>query len=501
MTGQSLLLNLALGEIFMKIYSFPQDYEKKSEDFIVSYNGKKIDVYSCDVSAYPLNRVWQGKQRDFYQTEKSSFVMFGSDDAVTVDIKTVFAFDTVCVRPLSKNIKPVIKDGTVSIKFPKSGQYSVEFDDMHSTLAVFINPETEFCNEKKDVLYFGAGVHIIDERIELQDNQTVFIDEGAVLYGSINATDKKNVSIVGYGILDNSRMMRADEINGCAVLAANAGKMTGNPVFFNRCENVLIDGITIVDSSGWNIYLDGCTNAKINNIKLIGQWRYNADGCDFCNCTNGIIQNSFLRTFDDCITVKGFKLNNMLPVQNILVQSCVLWCDWGRALEVGAETCAPYIQGITFQDCDIIHGSAVMMDIQHGDRASINNILFDDIRIEYSGNEQKLIIQTEENEVYPDTDTDAVPIPFVLTAGVTMWSIDDYSGNMSDIYFKNIKITTHKPMIPQGSEIMSRNADSKINNVYFENITVNDERCNFEMLGVKIGSGAYEIYCDKNIAR
>ncbi len=480
----------------MKIYPFPKEYEKKTSDFIVSCNDENIVVYSCDVSAYPLNQVWKGKQREFRQTERTSFVMLGSDGAVKLNIKPSKTFKKVTVRPLSKNIQPVFMDGIISVEFPEAGQYSIEFDDIHNTLTVFINPEKEFVVPESNVMYFGAGVHIVDERIELMDNQTIFIDEGAVLYGSINASDKKNIKVVGYGIIDNSRMKRANEINGCAILDPNAGELTGNPIFFNRCENVIVEGVTLVNSSGWNIYLDGCKDVKINNIKIIGQWRYNADGCDFCNCTNGMIQNSYLRTFDDCITVKGFKLNSSLPVHNIFVKNCVLWCDWGRALEVGAETCAPYMNDIVFEDCDIIHGSAVMMDIQHGDRAKISNVRFENIRIEYSGEELKLAIQQKENEEYPYFGVESVPVPFELRAGVTMWSIDDFAGDMHDIYFKNIKIITHKPMLPQGSMILSKDKKSIIRGVYFENITINGEPCDLDMVGVKIGNNVNEVYWD-----
>ena len=83
-------------------------------------------------------------------------------------------------------------------------------------------------------------------------------------------------------------------------------------------------------------------------------------------------------------------------MQNITVRNYVLWCDWGRALEVGAETCAPYIKDVLFCDCDIIHGSDVMLDIQHGDASNITNVKFKNINIEYSDNERKLVIQENE---------------------------------------------------------------------------------------------------------
>ena len=476
----------------MIIYPFPESYERVSEDFEVKWENQNIEVYNCDVSAYPFNRVWPGKQRSHTQTEKTSFVSFGSDGEVTVDIKPRNPFKNVTVRPLARKINPVINENGVSITFNGPGQYSVEFDGMHNALTVFINPEKEFNTENTEVLYFPAGIHIFDERIQLKDNQTVFIDKGAVVYGSFNASQKKNISIVGYGIIDNSRMQRANEINGCAILDPNADSQTGNPVFLDRCENVLIDGVTIVDSSGWNLYIDGCKNVVVNNIKLIGNWRYNADGCDFCNCENAVLENSYLRTFDDCVTVKGFKLNNKLPVCNIEVKNCVLWCDWGRALEVGVETCAPYISDIVFRDCDIIHGSAVMLDVQHGDASDITNVSFENINIEYSGEEMPLVLQESDESQYPFPEKYYPPVPFYVTVVSTMWSIDKNSGNIKDIRFKNIYITTPGE-IPGGSGIVSEVEGSRIESVAFENIFVNGKKCNADDLGLFIGENVSDI--------
>ena len=360
----------------------------------------------------------------------------------------------------------------------------------------FINPQKEFQDIRncENVIYFGAGVHYVDKRIELKDGQTVFIDEGAVVYGAIEAVDKSNIKIIGYGILDNSNMRRTNEINGCAVLDPNAGEMTGNPIFLNRCKNVLIEGVTLVNSSGWNVYLDGCSDVTVDNIKIIGQWRYNADGCDFCNCRNSVIKNSFLRTFDDCIAMKGFKLNNNLPLENITVENCVLWCDWGRNLEVGAETSAPYMTDILFKNCDIINGCHVILDIQHGDKARISNVCFEDIRIEYRANSEYPLIQDSIDAVYENKDETYMPTLFEIIAGTTMWSIDNYSGTVSDVYFKGIAVITEDGRIPQSPRIYVRDKENKIDGVYFENITVNGEPCDMDALKVDIGVGAKNVF-------
>lgn len=479
----------------MKVYSFPQEYEKKSTDYSVSCCGKNIPVYSCDTSAVPFNQVWPGYQRPIEQTEKSSFVMLSSNEEVLLDIIPEKSFKKIAVRPLSKGIKPQLEEDKVKIMFPGVGQYTVEFDDIHHVLTVFINPEKEFCEDvnSSDVVYFGRGVHYLHERIRLKDGQTVFIDEGAVVYGAVEAIEKKDIKIIGYGILDNSYMLRANEINGCAILDPNANEKNANPIFLNRCKNVVIEGITIVNSSGWSIYVDGCSDVVIDNIKLIGMWRYNSDGCDFCNCRNAIIKNSFLRTFDDCIVIKGFKLNNDMPLENVVAENCVLWCDWGRALEVGAETSAPYMTEIRFKNCDIISGCHVMLDIQHGDRAEISNVYFEDIRVEYRTKAECPALQESDDATYVNENDNFMPVLFEVIAGTTMWAIDEKSGFLKNVYFKNIAVTTEDERVPLYSQILVRDGEYKINGVFFENITVNGKLCDMETLMVNVSTGVKNV--------
>jgi len=54
------------------------------------------------------------------------------------------------------------------------------------------------------------------------------------------------------------------------------------------------------------------------------------------------------------------------PVRNVRVHNNVIWCDWGRALEIGAETSAPEIANVRFQDCDIIRTTHIAMRPAHG---------------------------------------------------------------------------------------------------------------------------------------
>ena len=60
-----------------------------------------------------------------------------------------------------------------------------------------------------DVIYYGRGVHDAG-LIALKSNQTLFIDEGAVVYGRVTARDARHARIIGHGILDGNR--NAEEI-------------------------------------------------------------------------------------------------------------------------------------------------------------------------------------------------------------------------------------------------------------------------------------------------
>jgi len=81
------------------------------------------------------------------------------------------------------------------------------------------------------------------------------------------------------------------------------------------------------------------------------------------------------------------------PARNIRFSGCVLWNDWGRAAEIGAETSAPEISGIVFEDCDIIHNTHSALDIQHGDHAAVHDIRFQDIRVEVDQNNPRPSMQ------------------------------------------------------------------------------------------------------------
>ena len=97
------------------------------------------------------------------------------------------------------------------------------------------------------------------------------------------------------------------------------------------CRNVLIDGITIVNSPFWLMHPVYCTNVTIRNYRAASLGTNN-DGCDPESCTDVLIENCTFDTGDDCIAFKAGRgldgLRNLLrrgrpaPCQNVVVQDC-----------------------------------------------------------------------------------------------------------------------------------------------------------------------------------
>jgi len=106
-----------------------------------------------------------------------------------------------------------------------------------------------------------------------------------------------------------------------------------------RCQDVLIDGVTIRNSPMWEIHPVLCRNVIVQNLS-INSHGPNNDGCDPESCTDVLIKDCNFDTGDDCIAIKsgrnadGRRLN--APTENIIVQGCRMK-DGHGGITVGSE--------------------------------------------------------------------------------------------------------------------------------------------------------------------
>jgi len=463
-----------------KLITYPTPAgEEPSGDFSLSVNGQPVFVYRARVSAMPFNRLWPGHQRPLDQTEIASFAYWDMSGPVTVEVLSQRPVERLAVRPAHYGAVPVVEGNRITFQMPRPGQIAVEVNGSHKALHLFANPPADQRDKPvagPKVLYFPPGQHH-PGKIRLQSGQTVCIAGGAVVHAAIEATDATDLRIVGRGILDVSTFKRFDAWGGISL---------------HGCRNVRISGIVIRDPNVYGIVPVCCSDVTISNVKLIGLWRYNADGIDPCNCQQVTIEDSFVRSFDDSIVLKGVTnwwdyRTDQRPLRDVAVRRCVIWNDWGRALEIGAETVAPEYDNILFEDCDIIHCAHIVMDIQNGDRAVVRNVTYRDIRVELDDETPRPQYQEDDAQRFAvDPDEQYCPKLIVVEVTQTNYSRDKERGRIDGIRFRNISVTG--PRRPR-SVLRGYDEDHPVEDVTVENLSFNGKRVrNAEEAGFVIKS-------------
>ena len=471
MKRKSIIISILLAGLFQgcsQVITYPGPAEEEaSPDFTVKVDGKEVFVYRSRVSAYPENQVWPGYQRPLEQTELASFCYFDADKSVNVEIESKKKkIDQLVIRPLSKNIRPAISGNKITFTLTEPGQLAIEVNDRHHALHLFANAVEKNPAKETDenVIYFGPGIHR-PGIIELKDNQTVYIAGGAVVHALIKAQNIKNATIKGRGILDGSTFER------------NAG----NIIKIVNGDHITVEGVILRDSPEWTLTMFDSQNITVDDVKLIGLWRYNADGIDVVNSNHVKVENSFVRAFDDCIVLKGFKPGNgeQKNLHDIEVDNCVVWNDWGRAFEIGAETKADSIYRCSFRNSDIIHFVHIALDIQNGNRAHVYDIEYENIHIEDPITDRYFLGTPDSPEKLDPQLFETKWAPYLgLSIGIyvykeTFWSQDEKIGKVSNIRYKDIYYTSAR-----SSRIVMNGYDAEhdVSDIIFDNVVINGKK-------------------------
>ena len=106
-----------------------------------------------------------------------------------------------------------------------------------------------------------------------------------------------------------------------------------------RCQNVLIEGVTIVNSPMWELHPVLCTNVTIRNV-TVNSHGPNNDGCDPESCRDVLIDRCWFDTGDDCIALKSGRNDDGrrigVPIENVIVRDCVMR-DGHGGVTIGSE--------------------------------------------------------------------------------------------------------------------------------------------------------------------
>lgn len=204
---------------------------------------------------------------------------------------------------------------------------------------------------------------------------------------------------------------------------------------FGQCENVLIEGVTLLRSPFWVIHPLECNNVIVRGVRVWNEGP-NGDGCDPESCSNVLIENCTFHTGDDCIALKsgrnadGRRRNR--PCRNVIVRGCKMEDGHGGVV-IGSEITGG-ANHVFVEDCD--------MDSPHLDR----------------------VIRIKSNTCR--------------------------GGDIHDIYVRNVRVGECREAVLKINldydrrEAAPRGFYPSVRNVVLENVTCNKSRYGIYMIGV-----------------
>ena len=250
-------------------------------------------------------------------------------------------------------------------------------------------------------IFFPAGKYLTGP-IHLKSNITIHIDAGAELHFSDNfdhylpmvpsrwegtdvvnfsplfyAYKAENITITGRGLINghgkkwwdysegyNEKNPRSkwqlefDRLNKDILRPDLPGWVERGflrPPFIQPmfCKNVLIEGITIINSPFWTVNPEFCENVTITGVTINNPKSPNTDGINPESCKYVHISNCHISVGDDCITIKSGKDRSgrkmAAPAENYTITNCTMLSGHGGVV-IGSEMSGG-VKKITISNC------------------------------------------------------------------------------------------------------------------------------------------------------
>lgn len=268
-------------------------------------------------------------------------------------------------------------------------------------------------------VYFPAGDYL-SAKIELKDNINLYLDAGATLWASnveedykkelfvdnsvgvksgvlISAIGLKNISITGKGTIEGQPKHSWDalkEIDSFIEWEQHNAKKHGIPmerayclppkislIYLLDCENVHLDGISVINSPNWGVHIQWCNRVFVSNLYIRSDPKFgvNSDGLDIDGSREVVVNNCIILTGDDAICLKSTnKFGQYRDCENITISNCIVQSS-SAGLKIGTETHGNF-RNIQFTNC-IVRKANRGLGIIVRDGGIVDNVLFSNITI------------------------------------------------------------------------------------------------------------------------
>ncbi len=156
-------------------------------------------------------------------------------------------------------------------------------------------------------------------------------------------------------------------------------------VSLRYCKNVLLEGVTFMNSPAWNIHPFFCEDLTVRHISVSNPYyAQNGDGIDIESCRNVHIHDNVFETGDDAICIKSGKNAQARtfvgPCENLYIHDCLVNEGHGGFV-IGSEM-SRGVKNILVERCTFIGTDVgIRMKSAMGRGGVVQNIQINDINM------------------------------------------------------------------------------------------------------------------------
>ncbi len=215
----------------------------------------------------------------------------------------------------------------------------------------------------------------------LEDNTDIYLEDGAVLFGSDNLDDYYIVD--GCSFVDAVGQERGKafllsyrkkniRISGKGTINGNGAKFTDPRPFLLRIiesENISLEGVTFKDAAAWCLHICSSAYVDIRGVKIDTRVNENNDAIDIDGSRYVKIEDCDINSGDDALCMKSTTLN---PCEYVTISNCRVSSGWG-AFKIGTESVGD-IRHISIENCHFYDVTGGGIKIVPSDGSNVEDI-------------------------------------------------------------------------------------------------------------------------------
>lgn len=211
-----------------------------------------------------------------------------------------------------------------------------------------------------------------------------------------------------------------------------------NMVSITNCKNVLLEGVTFLNSPAWCLHPLLCEHITLKNLIVQNPWyAQNGDGVDLESCKNAVIENCSFDVGDDGMCIKSGRdeqgRKRGRPTENVIIKNCVVNHGHGGFV-IGSEMSGGirnmYVSNCTFIGTDI----GIRFKTQRGRGGLVENIHISDINMtNIAGDAILFDMYYGAKDPIPLTKNDIVVPDF------TLYPVTEATPEFKSVFIKNVE--------------------------------------------------------------